>query len=180
MIRRGFPYEWIYRGDIRMDVPGGYRSVVSVTSVTSGKKYAEVVLDATSGNVGDMIGITPLDVGDVAGSVRTLGVGINRDGFIYKYDAVVHSDATIPVIGDVINLALDYATLKVWIGVNNVWYGGGNPGAGTGETTTLNIDTFYIGASTPNFGGPGAKFSLRTQTSQFTGSIPSGFSPWYP
>jgi hypothetical protein len=73
---------------------------------------------------------------------------------------------------------------KVWLGkVGTGWYNSGDPAAGTGQTTTLATGLFHIGAGIELPGGPpagGAQFSLRTQSSQFTGTIPSGFSAWYP
>jgi hypothetical protein len=55
---------------------------------------------------------------------------------------------------------------------------GGNPSAGTFETATFVQSTVYVAAGI-NVASP-VKATLRNQTSQFTGSIPSGFSACYP
>jgi hypothetical protein len=80
--------------------------------------------------------------------------------------------------------AFDRSNGKVWIGkVGTGWYNGGDPAAGTGQTGTLSVVDSYVCAAIERVASAptgGSKFSLRTQSSQFTGSIPSGFSAWYP
>ena len=163
-----------------MDIPGGSQAITSVTGVASGKRYAEVVLDvaSTATPTTDCIGISPLTGGGSANPPRIGGLGLQKNGNIYAYDALVAAGALALVVTDVVNLAVDCATGNAWVGRNGTWYNSGDPAAGTGATTVLTLDTFHVSASHAT-ASTGAKFSLRTQTSQFTGSIPSGFSAWY-
>jgi hypothetical protein len=169
------------------------RAVVSVTGVAIGKRYGEIVLDdiTTPGDEGFIeVGIAISSPGNSRNGVATGAreftglqwgrIWLNGDG------PKVPSFTNGPTFAatDVAMFAVDTANGKVWVGkVGTGWYNAGDPAAGTGQTGTIAIATYYLAASieridTPPIGG--AQFSLRTQSSQFTGSIPSGFSAWYP
>ena len=161
----------------------GSRTVKSVTEVTSGKHYAEVVFDAVvlSGTFARLaVGLIPL-----GGS----GISMSSAGKIWinlpPNDTVAASDGFTFTAGGVMMLALNAANNKVWLGkVGSGWYGGADPAADIDETGTLNVTAAVkvfgtlMSSDTEPIGG--SQLSLRTQTSQFTGSVPSGFSPWYP
>lgn len=178
------------------------RSIISVTKVSTGKRYAEVVFDVVnaSGGTKPCIGI-----GNFAPSPECSLVGITDGVCISAHTngtARLHHDAegasdgfstNGPIIanGDVCNIALDTSSGKLFLGLNGVYYydvagtvtSGGDPAVGTNPTFTIAFSNVHVGAGTYRFffvPDPGAKFSLRTQASQFTGSIPSGFSAWYP
>lgn len=184
----GLDVAWMYDGDIRMDFAGTSRIVASVTSASTGKRYAEVVFD-TIVNPGSaepkvQFGVTP--VGAVTTEMPGIsGAALNFNGVVYVLDANIAVDGPTFSDGNVGMAAVDPSNGKVWLGKVGVgWYGGGDPAAGTGAIATLGAGTFFIawGEARSTFGTTpiGCKASLRSQSSQFTGAIPSGFSALYP
>lgn len=164
------------------------RSIVSVTGVSAGLRYAEVVFDDTT-SPGSANGIIAGLITSSSALIPFLGICISTTGRIW----VNGNDAAAPTFtdgptfsaGGVAMFSLQCSTGKVWLGkVGTGWYNAGDPAALTGETGTLtSVATTYVAAGIFRVildTIPGAKFSLRTQASQFTGSIPSGFSAWYP
>jgi hypothetical protein len=162
------------------------RYIVSVTGVTSGLRYAEIVFDdvtSPGGTHGIQCGIVTVST---AAAVRD-GVCISSSGRIWSLGAALdtpdHTDGPTFTAGQVAMVCANPANGKCWIGEVGVgWYGGGDPAAGTGQTATLGTGLFHLGAAIELDGSAptgGAKFTLRTQASQFTGSIPSGGSAWY-
>ena len=162
------------------------RAVASVTGASSGKRYGEIVFDT----IVDPDGAGPegfTNVGIIATAAPTsprVKVAVGTFGQIWVNGAPTHVDGPTFVAGNVAMFAADTSNGKIWVGkVGTGWYGSGDPAAGTNPLITLALATYYLCAAiervdTPPIGG--SKFSLRTQTSQFTGSIPSGFSAWYP
>jgi hypothetical protein len=79
-------------------------------------------------------------------------------------------------LGDVIGVA--FKNGKVWFAKNNVWQGGGDPAAGTGEAFSGIAGTIYPTASlyrtSPDPHQAGGEF----RSADFYYSPPSGFSPW--
>jgi hypothetical protein len=159
------------------------RKILSVTDRTSEKAYAEVVFDAIVSP-----GISPrIAVGIVPSGGS--GIWISTLGFIWvnvqPNDTVTEVDGPTFTAGNVAMFAVDCPTGKVWVGkVGTGWYNSGDPAAGTGQTGTLSVlasnkvSAILMSAEIEPIGG--SQFSLRTQSSQFTGTIPSGFSAWYP
>ena len=151
----------------------GWDSVRSVLGVSSGKFYWEVTIDNIT-NRGAHIG-----VGDSGVGLDT-DIGANVNG--YCYDALngtkINNNSEVAygdtfTNGDVISVALDMDTGKIWWAKNGVWQASGNPGAGTGEAYSGITGTFYAMISifylndyiTANFGA-----------SAFSHSVPSGFN----
>jgi hypothetical protein len=189
MMNWSVPYvdEWIYRGDIRADFAGTSRIVVSVTPLTTGKRYAEVVFD-TVVSPGSAVpklqfGITPTGE-SITEMPGISGAALNFNGKVYILDVDTSSAGPTFGNGEVGMAACEQSTGKIWLGkVGTGWFGGGDPAAGTSPIATLGAGTYYVGwgESRSTFGTTptGCKASLRTQTSQFTGTIPSGFTAWY-
>jgi hypothetical protein len=46
--------------------------------------------------------------------------------------------------GDILQLAYDADSCKLWLGRNNTWFGGGNPSAGTGQTYTVSAGEYVV------------------------------------
>jgi hypothetical protein len=59
--------------------------------------------------------------------------------------------------GDILQVAYDSATYKLWFGKNNTWYNSGDPVAGTNPTATVTSGITYVPFSTyaSSGGGPG-------------------------
>jgi hypothetical protein len=163
------------------------RRVVSVTSSTAGLKYAEVVFDdvTTPGSEGWLqAGIQ----GNPAPVTLRDWVCLSSGGRIWYNGSAInspnHTNGPTFTAGQVAMFAFNFSNLKAWVGkVGTGWYNGGDPAAGTGQTATLSsAAAFHVSAQVERVDSApagGSQFSLRTQTSQFTGTIPSGFSAWY-
>jgi hypothetical protein len=166
------------------------RSVVSVTGVATGKRYGEIVFDTIvdpDGAGAEGYVTAGIILTDYPSTPR-VQAALGTNGYIWFSSAETNSptfsDGPTFSASDVAMFAVDTSNGKVWLGkVGTGWYNGGDPAAGTGETGTIAVGTNYLAAaiervSTQPIGG--SQFSLRTQSSQFTGAIPSGFSAWYP
>lgn len=83
--------------------------------------------------------------------------------------------------GDVIGIAYDATTRKVWFRKNGTWIAG-DPVAGTGETETLPSGTYYPGASLYTCGGGAGTMDVDifVAASEFANAAPSGFSAYAP
>jgi hypothetical protein len=164
------------------------RYIVSVTPASLGSKYGEIVFDVTTNSGVDSHVLTGIiGQADPVGP-RTWIAMSNAQKIWYNdagFAAPDHSDSFSFSAGDVAMFAIVVSTRKVWVGkVGSGWYNSGDPAAGTGQTATLLSGTdFYLCAGIERDDAipiAGPKFSLRTQAIQFTGTIPSGFSAWYP
>lgn len=68
------------------------------------------------------------------------------NGQVYK-DAVAGSTYTACSNGDVMMIAFDPSSRKVWVGRNGTWFNSGNPDAGTGHLDTLSAETYFFASS---------------------------------
>jgi hypothetical protein len=163
------------------------RQVVSVTGSTSGLKYAEVVFDDVT-TPGSESWIEAGIQGDSSPVALRDWICLSSGGRIWYNGSAInspnHSNGPTFTAGQVAMFAFNFSTLKAWVGkVGTGWYNSGDPAAGTGQTATISsAATFYISSRVERIDAApagGQQFSLRTQASQFTGSIPAGFSAWY-
>jgi hypothetical protein len=113
-------------------------------SLPSGKWYWECIA-TTSGNAGDP------NFGIVEESVNTsTGFYQNAKAYAYstRYDSVVNNNWTgtsrgTYTGGDILQIAYDADTGKLWFGINNSWINGGDPSSGTSpDFTTSTTDVF--------------------------------------
>ena len=156
------------------DGPNAQKSVRATESFSSGKLYWEWSVDQRVTNahcVGWCDSSQPLDY-HIGRSSAGNGWGYHLTGRLYHNNS--YTNVTAYDKGDVIMIAIDFGAGKLWVGKNGTWEGGGNPGAGTGETRD-DIDT------TPLFPGAGTYDSSHSGTanfgaSSFSYSVPSGFS----
>ncbi|MES2634017.1 MAG: hypothetical protein V4669_13670 [Pseudomonadota bacterium] len=123
------------------------------------------------------------DATDVAGYLGTNAnsIGIYTNGGAYTNGSdEINNGSTIPDFAnaptDVLTLALNFDTGKVWMAVNGTFVG--DPAAGTGEAFTFTPNTeWYVAVS--GFGSVTAD-SVRANfgASAFTATLPSGWSSW--
>lgn len=150
----------------------GWDSVRSNLSVSAGKWYFEITVDlATNGFV---------EIGIADSGVPLSGEpGADPDGYAYRGFAgdkmnnnawTAYGDTFIT--GDIISVAIDMDSGKLWWGKNGTWQASGDPVAGTNEAYDGISGDFYAilclhgdtWAATANFGA-----------SAFTYAVPSGF-----
>jgi hypothetical protein len=168
-------------GNLTASGSGGVgRYAISTMGATSGKWYSEVKVDSMStpvlfrivvggwSNLYDPLLFSAGEAAPQINSVLYMGDGRRR---------INNSDTTswgaTFTTGDVIGVAYDADTGKVWFAKNNTWQSSGNPAAGTNPAATLTTDApfysglnpFDSGTGTVNFGQLG-----------FTYTPPTGFS----
>ncbi|MEK6849218.1 MAG: hypothetical protein AABY01_01460 [Nanoarchaeota archaeon] len=152
-------------------------SVRSVKGHSSGLVYAELK-DLTAIQESLCLGIA-------------LGSGVNMESYPYPsasaWGMIFNGNKFTGGVGaaygnafaqnDIVCVALNISTGKVWFGPNGVWGGGGDPSAGTGEAFSgLAAGTYYlIGGSSSTVA---ESHSINAESSTFIYNIPSGFSSW--
>jgi hypothetical protein len=149
-------------------------AVRSTTSKTSGKVYFEVLKEATGAGLSPSIGLGTSAMGN-GGQIGD-GVsswGLLQDGRAY-HNGSPASYASAINNGDVVMVALDFATGKVWWGKNGTWFASGDPAAGTGHAYSNVAGTIYAVVSP---GGPG-QVTARFAAGSMSHSPPTGFSAW--
>ncbi len=154
------------------------------TIIPSGKTYFEVnVVTAAGASNYYQLGIVPFgkslttDIGVSSGNGYAIEQNGNSDIRLRLNGSSV-TVSTVVQTGDVLQVAVDYATGKLWFGRNNTWYnssGGttGNPGAGTNETATISTTTDWFPAVAKyNTGG---SYAINFGQRAFAYTAPSGF-----
>ena len=125
----------------------------SIYYPTSGKWYTEVTIE--NFNTGSGLGYT--DIG-----VRSTDAGANARYLWWVYsssEVQINTDSGLQNVGsvsvnDVIQVAYDASTGKLWFGKNNTWYLSGDPANGTAMSSAATISSasgntvFYISGRT--------------------------------
>jgi len=155
-----------------------YQSARATASRSSGKNYFEAVVGAgTSSSM--MIGIATAsaNIGSYVGSDAS-GWGYNAsNGGRYFSGSLTGGYATYSP-GDVIGVAYDAVSGKVWFAKNNVWQGGGDPALGTAEAMGLSSGSAVFPMCSILEGSSGQTWLGRFRAADLTYSPPTGFSPW--
>lgn len=150
---------------------GSFNSVRSTTSKTSaaGKRYFENLVDSR-GTTLMYLGIGTSGVGLSVNPDAEAGAVVWQisNGNISANGVTVGTEATL-TNGDVGQIAIDFATQKIWFGKNNTF--GGNPSAGTGGYSFTNATYFCL--TTLSVDQVSSKFD-----GGFTFTPPTGFSAW--
>lgn len=159
--------------DLTATFDGGWKSVRSLFTTSSGKLYWEYTIDNTGEYtiVGVAKSSSPLSYPGVDAN----GYGYSINGKKVNNGAQVNYGDTYTDL-DVIGVALDLDNGKIWFSKNGVWQNGGNPAAGTGEAYSGLAGTFYAMVAsyytndqiTANFG-----------KTDFESAPPAGFSAPY-
>jgi hypothetical protein len=148
------------------------RTTISIP--TSGKWYAEFTIASVTNGENIMVGFSPPTL-----SLATyLGAGVNSIGFqgngnIWTNGSSAAGGTTFAA-NDVIQIAVDRASGKAWLGKNGTWVSSGNPAAGTNQTTSSVSTTgeLFFGVSIYTAGnGVNCNFGQRA----FAYTAPSGF-----
>jgi hypothetical protein len=154
------------------------------TIIPSGKTYFEVnVVTAAGASNYYQLGIVPFgkslttDIGVSSGNGYAIEQNGNSD-IRLRLNGTSVTVSTVVQTGDVLQVAVDYATGKLWFGRNNTWYnssGGttGNPTAGTNETATISTTTDWFPAVAKyNTGG---SYAINFGQRPFAYTPPAGF-----
>ena len=166
-------------GNLTATTPGGVRAT---TPRTTGKYYLEYLIVNLGGNnsfagLGSGLndGPSPPYVAQTPYSWWEMNLAYGYIGWTVGgifFGPVAYFSPYVN--GQVMGLAWDSATSKMWVSQNNVW--GGNPSAGTGEAFNTTTGTLF-----PWFRGVSASIiTLNVTTGQFSYTPPTGFSAWQP
>lgn len=152
----------------------GHVLVRATVGKAAGKWYWEVVMDAAMVNTREIAALTLASVAtNVQPGSSPNGYGYNGiNGFLYNNNVGAGFGATFDV-GDVIGVAFDASTGKLWFAKNNTWQASGNPAAGTSPAATVAAGTWY---PTVGMADQGGVASVRFDAADQTYSPPAGFS----
>lgn len=154
------------------------------TIIPSGKTYFELnVVTAAGSGTFYQVGIAPPgknltnDIGVLSGQGYAIEDNQASDIRLRLNGTSVTVSTTVQN-GDVLQVAVDYATGKLWFGRNNTWYnssGGttGNPGAGTNETATISTTTDWFPAVAKY--STGGSYAINFGQRPFAYTPPTGF-----
>jgi hypothetical protein len=145
----------------------------SMAFATTGKWYFEVTAGSTAN--ANTVGVANLSMNVTTGlGANANGWGYTGDGFLYNNNSGTNTSVTWGN-GDVIGIAFDADTGRLWFAKNNTWVLSGNPSSNTNPAFTgLTGTTFFPAVS--DFGGASisnlvANFGQRP----FSYTPPTGF-----
>ena len=154
----------------------GWDNVRATIGATSGKFYWEVIPTNTGSLTfcsSVVSGKFPL--GSLPGQSSNFGITYYPDGYLFKEGAGTASWGSTYTAGDVIGIALDMDSGKVWFAKNNTWQASGNPSAGTSPASSslLTYDnTWFPALGSYYSNGSGA---INCGQRPFTYTPPTGY-----
>ena len=109
----------------------------------------------------------------VSNNAVTFYAAVGDTASIYKNGSTVATGLTTAGNNDIIMMAFDPTTGKIWFGVNGVWHNSGNPAAGTNASYTWTGGTgpYFVAVGEENGGTATINFGQRP----FTYTLPAGF-----
>jgi hypothetical protein len=167
-------------GNLVATAGGGWYHGRGTLFAPSGKWYYEWIPTAGSyAEAGWMLNVSGNDYVEEESDVATTfyrGVGAAGRGFYIGSGSADTGPANFS-LNDVIMMAIDVDTMKMWVGINGTWYNSGDPAGGTNPVGTW---TAAIGESVAPW------YGLFTSTSEtfnfgqrpFAHTIPTGFNSW--
>ena len=150
--------------------------IYSTFALDAGKYYWEVTLN---GSNLQQIGIADLTKTNTTNSAPG---DSGRNGYIYLTDGKTYNNGTLlssyssSTTNDVIGLAYDAPSNKLWIRKNNgSWFAGGDPAAGTTPTMTTSSSYSYTAVLGAGGGTDAVNASVNFGQRAFAYTPPSGF-----
>lgn len=171
---------------------GSSENIKSNTGYSTGKRYFEFRMDATTGSTNNyhMIGIAPssLAANSYPGSTTTSWglewqTGLSYNNSTPSGSPIVSAGATV---GDVISVAVDFDAGKGWWAKNGFWANGATAAdvaAGTNPsfTFTPGATTYYVCASLYSAISPSQPvITARLKKDEMRYNLPTGFTAWAP
>jgi hypothetical protein len=161
------------------NVSGAFGAVRAIASASSGLKYYEGMVSATSN---PQIGVANAS----ATLANFVGFDVNGTGYVHNGNVFINNSVVGAIqtftSGDTIGIAFNLTTQKIWFRTNggnwnNDIIGNQNPATGTGGISTASM------AAGPYFPACGAFSNADQWTANFGGSTfanaaPSGFGNW--
>jgi len=135
-------------GSLTASTTGSNKSVTCNVGMSTGKWYWEYSPNIIIGfhDIGISSLTNPpdgLDDGAISASWRT------STGQIRQGNTNVQATGLSASAGDIVQIAFNASTRRMWVGVNGSYYNNGDPAAGTDSTyqTNLTADTYFFSAS---------------------------------
>ena len=159
---------------------GGQGGAVTTIGVTSGKFYAEMTVTAVGSSVtklGVVSSNNPPSMNsgseyDLGGTSVPASIAYRSNGARLTNGTTTNSWGSTYTTGDVIGVAFDADTGKIWFAKNGTWQASGDPAAGTNPATTVATGApFYFSAG----GESGISISLNCGQRPFAYTPPTGF-----
>lgn len=155
-------------------------SVRGTVSRSSGKYYLEFVPVRGTAAASVGIGTASATLSNYVGNdANAVGMGVSNG--IVRVNVTSIGTGPTHVDGDIVHLAVDLTAELIWFRVNNGnWNANGSadPATGVGGfsfATTVDGGAYFPMATVSVAGNSN---TLRASASEFTGTVPSGFSAW--
>jgi hypothetical protein len=154
-----------------------WNSVRGTTSSSTGKLYFETVVTATDAAWIVGLGTSAMSLTSYVGNSATSGgVDIASNTIFVSGMTSAAAAAGSWTVSDRFDIAVDLGAGKIWYGKNGTWTGSGVPSTGTAPNITFTPSLTLFIAWAGNLAADSA--TLRTKTSQFSDTIPVGFTAW--
>lgn len=151
-------------------VAGNWGSVLTTAEIV-GLKYWEFVITTGHANIMLGIGRRTMDLTNFPGQVSDTYGYYASSGVKYNNNSGSAYGASYTT-GDVIGVAVNKTTGKLWFSKNGTWQNSGDPAAGTGEAFTGMTGSLYGCYSAANASVVTGRFTLGS----FSNAPPTGFS----
>lgn len=172
--------------DLRVRFDGSAQAYTfSTRSHISGKRYAEfqiINIDDTTESTFIGIGTLPYNRDDILSTEPEKSIlYFGSSGITTRLISNYGTDNNNPspyIVGDIVQLAIDFDSGSVWFGVNGIW-DNGDPNIGTSPDWQgdLSLEYFYILIGNQSLSVDG-EIRANYGNSTFTFSVPNGYSSW--
>lgn len=167
-------------GNLTATGSGSWSSVRSTVSKTSGKYYCEIIPNNSSSGEYVIIGIcdSTMSLTTFTGNTAySWGWWGHQTSHRYYHNSS-YTETGVPSFtnNDVLQIAFDIGSNKLWFGKNGTWNGSGNPATGENPIySDLDSSSYFVSASL--YGS--ANVLVNFGASSFTYTLPSGFTGLY-
>jgi hypothetical protein len=154
----------------------------STISISSGLWYVEFT--PTSFGTADNLDMGIIGIANALSGGVIAGYAIGQYATGYSYTGLgryVNNNATVATYtsmssGNVLMMAIDLTSNKLYFGVNGTWVNSGNPAAGTGFVATIAAGTYYVGIGSATGGtAQTTTASINFGQRPFSYTAPTGF-----
>jgi hypothetical protein len=153
-------------------------------AVSSGKWYYEVTLTTLPASMDPLVGFT--EINNVSAVSQYPGQGstsysiyhISSNTFLQKVNAgaFTNTNTTVAAQGDILGVALDLGSGRIWFSKNGTWVDGGNPSLGTNAQFT-GISGTFAPAVRGTGGGTATTITANFGQRPWAYDAPFGFLP---
>jgi hypothetical protein len=158
------------------EVDGSWNNSRGTIGASAGKFYWEMTATTiVGGSQGASIASPKMPLAKLPGQDNSFGVSYYPNGTLYFNGTETASWGSTWATGDIIGIALDMDSGKVWFAKNNTWQASGNPASGTNPARSdlLTADTTWMPITATYSGGNVQDLNFGARPFAYT--APSGF-----